>query len=245
MLRGDDVADLQQRLSALGFDPGRVDGILGDQTVAALMEFQHNAGLAVDGICGRVTVGQLEHLTSREGGGDPVSPLRERLAVAGAAPPGSPALSGRSVAVAEPGGFAAGVTAICRALREGGCLVLELHHPDQSYLAAEANAAQVTCVLFFELDAESTICSSAYYRGYRYESPASKRLAQLIQASLPAALDLADGGSAGMALPILRETRMPAVLVHLGAPLLVVQRSAILARNVVEVLGTWLSSDWE
>ena len=30
MLRGDDVAELQRRLSALGFDAGRVDGIFGE-----------------------------------------------------------------------------------------------------------------------------------------------------------------------------------------------------------------------
>ena len=29
LLRGDDVAELQERLAALGFDPGRVDGIFG------------------------------------------------------------------------------------------------------------------------------------------------------------------------------------------------------------------------
>ena len=45
MLRGDDVAELQQRLSALGFDTGRVDGIFGDLTSAALGEFQRNVGL--------------------------------------------------------------------------------------------------------------------------------------------------------------------------------------------------------
>ena len=53
MLRGDDVADLQQRLCTLGFDTGRVDGIFGDATVRALGEFQRNAGLPVDGIVGR------------------------------------------------------------------------------------------------------------------------------------------------------------------------------------------------
>ena len=54
MLRGDDVAELQQRLSALGFDTGRVDGIFGDATSAALGEFQRNVGLPVDGIAGGV-----------------------------------------------------------------------------------------------------------------------------------------------------------------------------------------------
>ena len=52
MLRGDDVAELQQRLCTLGFDTGRVDGIFGDATVRALGEFQRNAGLPVDGIVG-------------------------------------------------------------------------------------------------------------------------------------------------------------------------------------------------
>ena len=36
MLRGDDVAELQQRLCTLGFDTGRIDGIFGDATVRAL-----------------------------------------------------------------------------------------------------------------------------------------------------------------------------------------------------------------
>ena len=36
MLRGDDVAELQRRLNALGFDAGREDGILGAETEPAL-----------------------------------------------------------------------------------------------------------------------------------------------------------------------------------------------------------------
>ena len=54
MQRGDDVADLQLRLSTLGFDTGRVDGIFGDATSRALAEFQRNAGLPVDGIAGEI-----------------------------------------------------------------------------------------------------------------------------------------------------------------------------------------------
>ncbi len=229
--------------SALGFDPGRVDGIFGDETKVALEDFQRNAGLAVDGICGRVTVGELERLTLREGGADPVSPLRERLTVA--AYGGTGLLAGRRVAVGEPGGFAAGAAAICRTLRESGCVVLELHHPDQSHHASEANAASVACMLFFELDPESTACSTAFYRGYRYESAVSRRLAERLQSRLAAALDLADGGSLGMALPILRETRMPAVLVRLGAPVLVVQRAPVLAHQVLAALEEWLGSGGE
>ena len=35
-LRGDDVAELQSRLGRLGFDCGRVDGILGPRTAASV-----------------------------------------------------------------------------------------------------------------------------------------------------------------------------------------------------------------
>ncbi len=52
MLRGDDVAELQQRLGALGFDAGRVDGIFGAETADALSGFQRNAGLPTDAIFG-------------------------------------------------------------------------------------------------------------------------------------------------------------------------------------------------
>ena len=59
-LRGDDVADLQRRLGALGFDAGRIDGILGPDGDRALRSFQRNAGLSVDGICGTTTVRALQ-----------------------------------------------------------------------------------------------------------------------------------------------------------------------------------------
>jgi N-acetylmuramoyl-L-alanine amidase len=59
MLRGDDVGELQRRLNALGFDAGREDAILGDDTAGALTEFQRNVGITADGICGPETWGAL------------------------------------------------------------------------------------------------------------------------------------------------------------------------------------------
>src|SRR6266508_1010214 len=41
-LRGDDVRTLQARLSALGFDAGREDGIYGERTDRGVREFQRN-----------------------------------------------------------------------------------------------------------------------------------------------------------------------------------------------------------
>ena len=245
MLRGDDVAELQHRLSQLGFDPGRIDGILGDDTVNALRDFQRNAGLAVDGICGHRTLGELRRLTLRKDATSLVSPLRERLLLATDRPAGPAALSGRRIGVGDAGGFAPGAAALCRALDAAGAHALPLQHPDASHRAHEANAAALHCVVDLRLRADSTACHVAYYRGYRYESLVSKQLAELVAAALPGPLALEPGGIDGMALPILRETRMPAVEVQLGSPAAIVPRTALLASLVVGTLEAWLSSNWD
>lgn len=59
MLRGDDVAELQRRLNDLGFDADKVDGIFGPLTASAVREFQHNRGMSEDGIAGLAVVGEI------------------------------------------------------------------------------------------------------------------------------------------------------------------------------------------
>lgn len=59
MMRGDDIADLQRRLNSLGFDAGNVDGIFGPDTLRGLLEFQSNRGLAEDGLLGSEVVDEL------------------------------------------------------------------------------------------------------------------------------------------------------------------------------------------
>src|SRR5438876_8787144 len=76
MLRGDDVQELQRQLNTLGFDAGRPDGILGDETARAISEFQRNAGLAPDAICGPATVKALQQLGTLADGS--VASVRER-----------------------------------------------------------------------------------------------------------------------------------------------------------------------
>lgn len=242
MLRGDDVAELQHSLSALGFDPGRIDGIFGDETVTALVEFQRNVGEPVDGICGRATLSDISRLHLREGGSDLVSPLRERLRVATA---GTRGLVGRRIAVGEQGGFSAGVNQVCRALHDAGATPLALHEPDPSRQAAQANAAGFDCFLALRLLPDRRSCATGYYKGFRYESLTSKQLAGLVQASLPAAIGLDDEGICGLALPVLRETRMPAIEVQLGSPAVVVQRTADLAEVLVNALTCWIEGSFD
>src|SRR5256885_8823551 len=79
MLRGDDVAELQRRLNGLGFDAGREDGILGDDTTRALIEFQRNMNLPTDGMCGTATLAVLERVGGLAEGS--VASVREREAL--------------------------------------------------------------------------------------------------------------------------------------------------------------------
>lgn len=59
MLYGQDVADLQQRLFQLGYNPGDIDGIFGPLTEGAVVAFQQGAGLDDDGIVGPLTAAAL------------------------------------------------------------------------------------------------------------------------------------------------------------------------------------------
>lgn len=70
-MRGDDVATLQSRLIDMGFNPGRVDGIFGAKTEAAIIEFQKSVGSEADGICGPNTVISLMRLMRTVTGGAP------------------------------------------------------------------------------------------------------------------------------------------------------------------------------
>jgi N-acetylmuramoyl-L-alanine amidase len=241
MFHGDDVAELQRRLSALGFDPGGVDGIFGDRTTEALREFQRNCGLAQDGICGHLTVAELKRLTTRPGGGDLVSTVRERL-VASAR---GATLSGRKIAVGEQGGFPTGVSAVCRALATVGAQSFALHHPDESEQATSANRAVVDCYVGLRLVPQQSSVRTMYYRGYRYESETSRRLASLMSQEIADRLGIESRSTEGMAVRILRETQMPAVLVELGEPSLVVMKVAELAQAIVKSLEQWLMVDWE
>lgn len=235
MLRGDDVAELQRRLGGLGFDAGRVDGIFGDNTAAALAEFQRNSGLTVDGICGPATLGALQRLGSSRTVGDPVAQVREREAIRR----GGAGLRDRWVAVGHTGGLDAVATAVGRALRTAGADVLILWDPDGSAQAVAANEADVDAYLGLALAPDREGLSTAFYSGFRYESPAGRQLAGLVQEAAVAALGVPDLGIHGMSLPVLRETRMPAVVCEIAPAVAVVQRMAELAAAIEGAVTAW------
>jgi N-acetylmuramoyl-L-alanine amidase len=235
MFRGDDVAELQHRLSALGFDTGRVDGIFGGLTSSALADFQRNVSLPVDGILGASTLLELKRVMPRHAEPELVSSVRDRERLRHA----PRTLLGRRLAIGEEGGLDVLVTAVRRHLAATGADVVALLHPDGSLQAAAANAAGVEAYVGLRLDPDRTHCSACFYRGYSYESAGGRHLAELLQAAAATALQIPADGARGMSLPVLRETRMPAVICELGPPSLVVARAGAVADAIVDALTIW------
>jgi N-acetylmuramoyl-L-alanine amidase len=238
MFRGDDVADLQQRLSALGFDTGRVDGIFGVNTSSGLADFQRNVNLPVDGILGASTLLELKRVMPRHPEPELVSSVRDRERLRQA----PRTLLGRRLAVGEEGGLDVLVTAVRRHLTASGAEVVPLLHPDGSLQAAAANAAQVEAYVGLRLDPDRTRCSVSYYAGYSFESAGGRRLAELLQSLASAALGIPSDGIQGMSLPVLRETRMPAVICEVGPTATVVTRAVVLAQAIAEALTVWATT---
>lgn len=56
---GEEIRQLQERLTALGFDPGPADGVLGPQTEAALENFRREKGITDSDPLGEATLNAL------------------------------------------------------------------------------------------------------------------------------------------------------------------------------------------
>jgi N-acetylmuramoyl-L-alanine amidase len=237
-MAGDDVAQLQHRLMQMGFDSGRVDGIFGTRTEAALREFQRNVGLPPDGTCGPATFKALDRLARTVVGGRPHALRAEHdLERSG------PSLSGK-VVVIDPGHGGtdrgveaygldeAGVVADLAARIEGrlaatGVYVFLTRGVDGSVLteadrAAFANQAQAQLCLSLHVDGSDNPSANGvatYYYGndqYGHVSHTGHRFADLIQREIVARTDLANCRTHGRTLDLLRLTGMPAVRLELG-----------------------------
>lgn len=61
---GSEVKNLQNSLTALGYNPGKADGSYGPSTQAAVAEFQKANGLTADGVVGPATLAKLQQALS-------------------------------------------------------------------------------------------------------------------------------------------------------------------------------------
>lgn len=236
-MRGDDVGTLQSLLGKLGFDCGRVDGIFGASTAAALEDFQRNCGLETDAVCGPSTSRALDAISSRTGSGPGVATIREieQLGNVGAS------LQDLRVVIGQFGGLSSLTRSVAQELRSRGAKVIAVDEFDPSLQAAAANRHAASVYVGFEAhaDARATI---SYYSTQGFESAGGRSLAKKLVCSLDETGALAGLRSAGMRLPVLRETRMTAVVCSLGPVQHVTNCAASLSDAIVAALGAWAQS---
>jgi N-acetylmuramoyl-L-alanine amidase len=232
-LRGDDVGELQRRLSRLGFDAGRIDGIFGPDTHRALSEFQRNCGLTADGVCGVETARLLERLSRQSGDGPGVASVRdiESMRIART-------LADSRVLVGQYGGLGGVARQVIRHLRGRGAHVVHSDDLDASRQAGAANRFDADVYLGLEAATEPTV-SVAYYRTEGFESAGGRQLATLLARALEP-LAIAPAAVAGMRLAVLRETRMPAVLCTLGPVRTVVDQAPAIADAAASAVECWV-----
>jgi N-acetylmuramoyl-L-alanine amidase len=233
-LRGDDVGELQAGLARIGFDCGRVDGIFGPGTARALEDFQRNSGLLVDGICGPRTVRALQILARQTGDGPGVSTVRELEALAST----TRSLADLRVVIGQFGGLSSLSRRLVQALRARSATVVASDEPDASAQAAAANRFAAHVYVGFEAtgDVESSV---HYYAVPQFESTGGRLLATAIAQQCASRLDDFAPTVRGMRLPVLRETRMPAVLLTLGDVQQAIDHAAHLEDAVIAALADW------
>jgi N-acetylmuramoyl-L-alanine amidase len=215
MMRGEDVAELQSRLGSLGFDTGKVDGIFGPDTEAAVIDFQHNRHLAEDGKVGPEAVTEI-HLVTRGDMKEGRQAIREQEwlrmlpeTVAGA----------RIFLVAEcrdaDESLAAweAATAAALAIQEAGGVPMMSRSNDtqlpERLRARRANRVGSDLIVAFRLNRDGDDCVF-YFASEHSSSRAGEALAN--------ALALTVGGRVeGRASAMLKETRAPAAVVALRA----------------------------
>ncbi len=235
--RGDDVGTLQSWLTRLGFDCGRVDGILGSATARALEEFQRNCGLDVDGVCGPATVRALEINGARTGSGPGVAAIREleQLGAVGAS------LQQLRVVVGQFGGLGPLARQVAQRLRQDGAKVITADELDPSIHAASANRYAATVYIGFEPRTEAHV-GVAYYATAGFESIGGRSLAERIEVTFQSVPALSAVRTSGMRLAVLRETRMTAVVCSLGPVQRIIDAAPTISEAVVSALAAWAAA---
>lgn len=227
MMHGDDVAALQSRLTEMGFDCGRVDGIFGERTESAVKEFQKSVGAKVDGRCGPETIVGLIRLTKIVSGGAP-SQLRESAA----ARTRGPALANK-VIVLDPGSnhgeseivYDIAVRVEGRLLALGASVFLTRgakNAPSESERIAFTNSNATDLFISLHTDSQTNPLAqgvATYFYGsdaHGVHSVVGERFASLVQREICARTNLLNCRTHAKTWDSLRLTKAPSVRVDCG-----------------------------
>ena len=231
LMAGDDVAELQRRLSQLGFLSGRPDGLFGRHTDESLREFQKGVGVTADGTCGPDTFRAFDRLVRTVSGGSATT-LREQVTLTdlqtGIA---------NKVVVLDPG--EARGDDLCHAIAvriEGRLAALGTQvlltrpslsspdddAPDDRARAEFANDVGADLLLSLHVDEVDSPLPNGlvtFYFGDPHggiHSPTGRIFAEHVQDEVQSRTDLLDCLTHPRSWDLLRLTRMPAVRVELG-----------------------------
>ncbi len=224
LMRGDDVAALQSRLTEMGFDCGRVDGIYGSRTESAVKEFQKSVGATVDGKCGPATIIALIRLTKIVSGGAPTA-MRESATQRNR----GPALANKTI-VLNPDGddqlvYDVAVRTEGRLLALGASVFLTRgasNNPSESERITFTNNSNADLMISLHEDSyknENAHGAATYFYGsdtHGVHSIVGERFASLVQREICARTDFANCRTHAMTWDLLRLTKAPAVRIDLG-----------------------------
>lgn len=231
-IRGDDVAELQTLLNRIGFDCGRVDGIYGPLTARAVSDFQLNSGAEPNGICTPELVSLLQRMASQSGQGPGIAAVRESISL------GSVDNVSPRIAIGNFAGATHLSHSVTRRLQQDFALATTI---DGDAFSQASAANQMISDLFvgFEV-ADAGGCVVYFYSVPSFTSAGGRNLAQALVSKVSSRIPELDIHMEGARLPILRETRMPAVLCVLGPAEIVNLKIGGLTSAISDAISGWI-----
>jgi N-acetylmuramoyl-L-alanine amidase len=142
------------------------------------------------------------------------------------------------IVIGEFGGLGALARQVTTALRQHSASATVVGHPDASTHADIANRYRADLYLGFEAAPEK-ISRIQYYAVQGFESAAGRSLGEQLANDVRQPFRASEIELIGNRLPILRETRMPAILWQLGPTAEIISHTPTLVRGVVVAIEGW------
>lgn len=209
-----------------------MDGIFGPLAKRAITSFQENVGLQPTGICTPETLQVLERVGSQSGNGPGIAVVREAVTLSETVAHGESRL-----VVGYFAGMAALAHAVSRRVREDHPLtsIVDL---DAQLQAAAANQLGADSYIGFEVSGDPG-CTFQFYEVPTFVSTGGRNLARRLCAAVADRVPEVSVQARGARLPVLRETKMPAVLCSMGPTSVVGLKVTAIAHAVTDAWIAW------